>query len=668
MATVRYIFGSFFILMMHHAAAQLVNYGDLYLNHTETMVVHGDLNNATGSNLNLDGQLYLKGNLSNSGSFLQDTGGIFLSGSSNQSITGNHTFFQLTLNNTAGAQVSSGLQQIVHTFFLTDGTFQTNDNLLLLSSPSRTARIDEIQAGADISGKITMERYLDNGLTGWHMLGTASSGLTLADWNDDFVTSGFPGSDAPSFPFINIYTYQESTPGNKDTFGYHGATNITNAIAVGEGHWVYIGPVPLTFDATGDANTFTQNLPVTYTNNANPLYDGWNMVANPYPSNIDWDAAGWTKTNIDDAIYFYDPDNGVYASYILGFGINGGTKNIASSQGFWVKCNNLFPVLSTTEAVKTASSAAYFRQKAGIQQAANIRLKVSEVGTSTADETGFRFSKFANKAWEQQYDAYKLEDEHSSAPYIASVLNDSTDLSINSVPEVLTGDSIPVRVKVKNTGKYLLKISRENELNANNCLIMEDLKNHNRIDLKKDTSYLFNMSDTVTQARFLIHSTPKVDLGEDRIINVGELLSLSVENKPNHTFVWSTGSTQNQISVSDTGWVWVNIKNEMGCIAKDSLHVGYPSTVHIEDATTSALRVFPNPANHYLTLRLNTTKGQYLIYIFNTNGVLMDQHRAFINRKRHQLTLDVSTYPAGTYLVEIKSDSTVHQQLFSIVR
>ena len=33
---------------------------------------------------------------------------------------------------------------------------------------------------------------------------------------------------------------------------------------------------------------------------------GFNLVGNPYPSAIDWDAAsGWTKTNIDNAVYYF---------------------------------------------------------------------------------------------------------------------------------------------------------------------------------------------------------------------------------------------------------------------------------------------------------------------------------------------------------------------------
>ena len=57
-----------------------------------------------------------------------------------------------------------------------------------------------------------------------------------------------------------------------------------------------------------------------------------NLVGNPYPSAIDWDASsGWTKTNIDNAIYFFkasgtDQYGGTYSSYVNGVSSDGIVK------------------------------------------------------------------------------------------------------------------------------------------------------------------------------------------------------------------------------------------------------------------------------------------------------------------------------------------------------
>ncbi len=65
---------------------------------------------------------------------------------------------------------------------------------------------------------------------------------------------------------------------------------------------------------------------------------GWNLVGNPYPSAIDWEASsGWTKTAVNPTIYIHKTNG--WASYNAGSqtGNNGGSRNIASGQAFFVE-------------------------------------------------------------------------------------------------------------------------------------------------------------------------------------------------------------------------------------------------------------------------------------------------------------------------------------------
>ncbi len=65
---------------------------------------------------------------------------------------------------------------------------------------------------------------------------------------------------------------------------------------------------------------------------------GWNLVGNPYPSPIDWDAAsGWTKTNVDNATYRH-VNNATWASYVGGVGTNGGSQIYCFMSGFLCWC------------------------------------------------------------------------------------------------------------------------------------------------------------------------------------------------------------------------------------------------------------------------------------------------------------------------------------------
>ncbi len=157
-----------------------------------------------------------------------------------------------------------------------------------------------------IAGNITMQKYIDAGATNWRFLASPVNGVTLADWNDDFITSGFAGTDYPQWPsaanpWPSIYFYDETTTGVIDN-GFTAATNITNSIGVGQGVWVWSGDTitgtqPFTIDVTGPPNAGSISLPVSYTNTGSSVDDGWSMVGNPYPCTIDWDAVDWTKIN-----------------------------------------------------------------------------------------------------------------------------------------------------------------------------------------------------------------------------------------------------------------------------------------------------------------------------------------------------------------------------------
>ncbi len=75
---------------------------------------------------------------------------------------------------------------------------------------------------------------------------------------------------------------------------YSTKTNILYPMA---GYAANLGPndIPNTIDVTGIVNN--GNVSITLYNNNNPFTQGFNLVGNPYPSPIDWDAiSGWTKS------------------------------------------------------------------------------------------------------------------------------------------------------------------------------------------------------------------------------------------------------------------------------------------------------------------------------------------------------------------------------------
>ena len=75
-------------------------------------------------------------------------------------------------------------------------------------------------------------------------------------------------------------------------------------------------------------------------------FEGFNLVSNPYPSYLDWDAV--TKTNVGNTMWYRtnDGSNMVFDTYVAGsggIGTNLGgssvTKFIPPMQSFWVRVN-----------------------------------------------------------------------------------------------------------------------------------------------------------------------------------------------------------------------------------------------------------------------------------------------------------------------------------------
>lgn len=331
---------------------------------------------------------------------------VILDGLGSQLINGPFTFDDLILQN-SGTGVTLAFDTVSNRsqLDLTFGSFNTNDRLRMISDAAADSRIGPV--GGTMTGDVIAERYIDAGQTGWRFLCAPVQGATLADWNDDSITAGFPGSNFPTFYFSSIMSYNESDTGHQDS-GFVNPTSITDVIPVTKAFWVYSGDSltgtgAFQIDVVGPVNTGAVNYPVTYTNNTSLTADGWNHVSNPYISPIDWDSPTWNKLNVDDAIYIWNTDLNSYASYVSGVGVNGGTNVIASSQGFYVKANALNPQLGITEACKTTTATTFLRPT----NLALLRLSVQ--AGSLSRETVIRWDSNATDTFDAGLDAHHLE-------------------------------------------------------------------------------------------------------------------------------------------------------------------------------------------------------------------------------------------------------------------
>ena len=329
----------------------------------------------------------------------------------------------LTISNSNGVSINSPGVNAHKVVQINSGTLSTNGKLTLVSNATSTGSIGPLTTG-DLTGNVTIQRRHVATSTGWLNLCAPVQNKTINDWNDDLVTTGFSGSDYPAVMFNSVQYYLEWVAGGINA-GFAGVGSVNESIVNGRGYFIYVSAGTYNIDVDGAIFKGNQTIPVTYTNTSNPAADGRNLVANPYPSAINWDATGWTKTNMNNAVYVWNAALGQYASYINGVSTYGGSPIIPSSQAFYVIANAASPQLIATESVKTSTEGTFKSNT----EVARIQITNGVV----EDETILVFDEIDDFRFDGQRDALKMRSPLNTVPVLATVDAQGNEYAINRI-------------------------------------------------------------------------------------------------------------------------------------------------------------------------------------------------------------------------------------------
>lgn len=506
-----------------------------------------DLSIGQGAVLNAynTGTLNVSGNWYKIGTFIDNNSTVIFNGSLAQLIDGKGTTFNnLAISNSMGVTASSDVS-IKGELQLKVGKLTNNaKNFILLSDANRTARIAPLNSAvSSFSGNMTVQRFINASRSDWRFFGPAVIGDTVRHLNNSFPTYGFIGATYPNANFNSIVYYDESIAG-PSSIGFIYTLNGNSAFKNGLGYKCRIDSGSRVVSVTGQPAVGNQTFNITYTSYGDTLNDGWNLIANPYASSIDWNSTNWNKSGISSAISIWNSNLQQYATYKNGIGTNGGTNIIPSSQAFWIQTNKVNPILSCTEDIKVADNGTYLRTAAPSVTVNNIVLGLSGTNnTSLSDETIINFLSNASTAYDENEDATKMFSLNAEAPSISSVAA-KYDLSINSVPTTVLNQDIPIRVKVGVPGIYSIKHTLNMLIVPFSCMILEDLVTKSKIDLTTAASYSFNITDTTEAPRFMLHlsSTPTGTIAASKTIGVDPTCSYRANGKGIVKVTKSSGS------------------------------------------------------------------------------------------------------------------------------
>ncbi|MEM1056493.1 MAG: T9SS type A sorting domain-containing protein, partial [Bacteroidota bacterium] len=224
------------------------------------------------------------------------------------------------------------------------------------------------------------------GQPGWRTLATPFPDLPLGGREfgmlEPVYTAGYVGAQRDqrnNRGTANVFLYDEST-------GVFAPPFNDDPIGGGVGFWIYVfndddsftpgtqGGFPKPLNASGTPATFPFTIPVTYTPSVvrDPLTTpalGFNLVGNPANEDLDWDDPNWTKTNVSDVLYIYDPKfndgDGGFRTWngTTGTLPSGGT--IPVGQGFHVETTSADPELVAPTSALLGTQSSFYRLTSG---------------------------------------------------------------------------------------------------------------------------------------------------------------------------------------------------------------------------------------------------------------------------------------------------------------
>lgn len=479
-----------------------------------------NLSNTPTINVAAGNQLTIRGNINGGqlGGTIGGLGKVVMSGTGLQSITNRVMMSNLDLANVSAqgvvinpnssleirptAATGSGLVT-----FLNNARLTNNGKFVLGSSPLATAKIGPMPATFTMTGNVTIERYLPytGGIGSWNFIGSPFTGANFTDLSDNFKVVGLTTGFGPQGGGIingsaneperaTIFKYDEPSHDTRlDTVQKQGWRIPGNEnIIPGTGYRVWVDHYSNgshKFDNTGalvhgnfsfptlNRNELAGCVPATFPCDE-PSLRGWNLLANPYPCDINWDAAGWTKpVTMSDAWYRWHASAngyGVYAS-----GIYAGTSPeptnpnlIPSNQAFFVRLSTAGTytgTLSVTESAKVTSSAGQFvRTNVNTEK---VRVTLAKPGVVNGYSTVVRFKSEATDGFDLAHDFASM----GGSGFHISVPVENTAMSIATFAPVSESKVIPVSVNLAGqTGNFQLSFTEMETLLENHSVFVRD--------------------------------------------------------------------------------------------------------------------------------------------------------------------------------------------------
>ena len=593
-----------------------------------------------------------------------------LNGSSLQTFSGGGiTLGNVTVNKSGGTDVDLTSQLIITGSLevsSANSDFGSNGNLVIRSTSDGTSgngRIGQLLNGASVSGDVTVERFMASEGRIYRYISTPVAGFAVSQLQLDLpITGSFTGTSSCSGCTTNqsMFSYDGSTQAYVD----FPSTANTEILQPGVGYSTFVrqdilgGPV--TIDWSGPINQGTVPLPVSH----NGTSTSYNLVGNPYPSTIDWDNAGWTKSGISNAIQVRDNTTGVFRTWNGSTGdLTGG--RIATGQGFWVRTTAGSPSLQVTEPVKSTLTGTFFRKEE--EPLNQIVLTLANASGSIEDNAFYWIGENTSMGLDD-WDAIKQNNFKDDGVKVFdlgtySFGDGSMPMSINAVNMLSCSDVIRIYTNDLTAGNFTLRFRAEGTMEGLTWMLKDKFSGAS-IDLRQQPEYTFTVTADAASAAidrfymYVVYEAAEISTHGNTLISNYEL-----GNKWYLNGTLLENETGKELEAKESG-LYTLVVSASGC--ETSVETDFIVT-SAETDFNDLISVYPNPIQrNHSSLQIEVMAGTEVKVDFTNTlqqGVNRNVEMTRTDRG-YSGSVDMTSVPAGVYILKIQSGSnTVYRKI-----
>ena len=566
---------------------------------------------------------------------------------------------------TGGAIASSSGGTSPYTYVWSNGNL-TFDLTNVVAGTYTVTVTDAHNCTSSISVPITEANVVGVNITqdvSWYMISAPAPGINYGDFLNGFATQGYPGSSYPDKQ-PNLIWFDE-TDTLTTNISWRTIGNSSQVMTPGRGYYFFVfGTVPgdPLYDVVLPKQLYVNNCivyaqPFSYTNATFPITftprnggkvsngpndtvfietnladQGWNLLGNPTGKSLDWNASGWTKTNIDNSIYVWDP---VDKEFKVFNGVTG-THNgqISPFQSFWVRAHGPNPVLSFTDEVfsdggvflrggDTTINIAHYSIpfKLGIDNlSANSFITFMDEGRDGPDKWDAFQIKPLSDTW---LEVYTTASESQTVPLVINNLPFEGKDYYN-LPLYVGGKKNQVPIK----GDFKLEWEIPDNWPADWSVSLHDHLTQKVIPMRSQKNYVFNYQS-------------------ENLLGNGQGHEKGLIHLPSSIVETITDKKSNEVRSGSAPFSVVIEKKK-------------PVDPDYIASTTKLLRNYPNPFSSKTNIKFSLPQpGNITLELFDVNGRLLDviADNVYYPGGINTIVWVNKSINNGIYLLRIKSDT-----------